>query len=303
METLEKKKEPGVYKNMPDSEYFAIDAVSNSYLKHVKKSPGHAKFAPPDTPTDSKSVGSIAHLALLQPERLETCVKVVPEGNKNSKAFYEQLDSMFPGIGIDKSLNWIGNQQLIAEKCQDVVLTEPGHLAMAKGMATSVVRNFNCKKLLETGESEVVIVWEDEQTGLLCKCKFDKLNTQLGIGVDLKFVEDASPEKFGYAAYDYGWHRQQVHYYDGAKSAGIDLQTNVIIAVEKTPPYPATIYELGDQEWEIANEEIRHLLAVESGCQRTNKYPFYTNSKGQNILTLKLPYKAYKQEFINAFEE
>lgn len=298
MKTLE----PGIYKNMPDSEYFAIDAVSNSYLKEVKKSPGHAKFAPKDEPTKAKGVGTIAHLALLQPERLGTCVKIVPEENKNSNAFYDELSNIFPDIGIEKKLNWIGNQQLIAEQCPDIILTERADLNMAKTMAESVKNNYNCARLLATGDSEVVIIWEDEETGLLCKCKFDKLNTELGIGVDLKFVEDASPDKFAWAAYDYGYHRQQVHYFEGAKSQGIDLKTNVIIAVEKTPPYPPTIYELGDEDWAVAAEELRHLLIVEAGCRRTGKYPFYCNGQGQNILTLRLPYKAHNQDFINIFE-
>jgi hypothetical protein len=61
---------PGVYPGVPFRDYIALDAVSSTLLKAMRRSPAHA-LAKRDEPqwSDALMLGDATHLMTLQPER------------------------------------------------------------------------------------------------------------------------------------------------------------------------------------------------------------------------------------------
>lgn len=64
---------PDIIYDLPEQEYFKLDAASNSLLSKVKRSPAHAKEAMdnPADPTPSMRLGSLMHTLVLEPEKFE----------------------------------------------------------------------------------------------------------------------------------------------------------------------------------------------------------------------------------------
>jgi hypothetical protein len=62
---------PGIYRGVPMHVYHAWDAVSNTRLSHLRRSPAHlqAYIAEPPADTVSQVVGRAAHTAILEPEQ------------------------------------------------------------------------------------------------------------------------------------------------------------------------------------------------------------------------------------------
>lgn len=67
--------------NMPDTEYFAVKAASNSTLGRMKRSPAHCKEYmdnPPES-TAAMTLGSLVHTLILEPDQFEVKYHVADE--------------------------------------------------------------------------------------------------------------------------------------------------------------------------------------------------------------------------------
>ena len=73
----------GTY-DLSDEEYFAEDALNNSYL--INKTPAHAQIG--IDKTDAMTLGSAVHLAVLQPEISSNLIVQGPD-NRRGKAWTE----------------------------------------------------------------------------------------------------------------------------------------------------------------------------------------------------------------------
>lgn len=255
--------------NMPEADYHAISACSNSVLSTIAtKSPAHI-FAPrPATP--AQEVGRIIHMAVLEPHRFDAQVAVMPDVDrrtKEGKALYAEYVSANEG------------KTLVSASDHETY----------KLMQSQVWVDDTARKLLEKGDAEVSVFWE--QDGLQCKARFDFISA-LGVAVDLKTTQSSKPESFAYDAYKYGYHRQIAWYMRGAKAVGLDLANMFLIAVEKTAPFPVSIFDLDAESYEVANMELDKLFAIYRKCKAENYWPAY-EVDGKNVHTLRLPYKAF----------
>lgn len=317
------KPQPGIYADVPDSIYFKVKAVNNSSLTTLfNKTPAHLKWEM-DNPeedtgsTPSQLLGSLVHAMILQPDRVEDDVKAIPEGNKNSKAFKLELRKTFPEAGLDGKENWGEAQAKIEQAYPDKLLASKDQIKLAKQMVAKVKSDdaefgkFKMFKIFKSGLAEVVFIWVDEATGLVCKCKFDWLNLDLGFGIDLKTTRDASPDKFRYSVSDYGYHRGMVFYESGAKANGIDLNGMAILAIETEQPFIHAWYEFQwleggkstGEEYAIAKDEIRSALTAYAGAKSSGVWRGYVNSAGENVLPLTLKFDHYKRFRDNPFTE
>jgi hypothetical protein len=120
----------------------------------------------------------------------------------------------------------------------------------------------------EVGAVEVSIVWDDPDTGIRCKGRFDKLGD--GYAADLKTTLDITA--FPKSIATYGYHRQQAFYrYGWAVLNGGELLDMWLVAVEKAEPFcvnAAPLSELalaaGDYEWRRLLRQVQE--CHESGC-------------------------------------
>ena len=116
-------------------------------------------------------------------------------------------------------------------------------LVICEGISNSIKNHPQIAMIFAEGESEVSLYWIDKETGLLCKCRPDRLNTTFPCIPDLKtcmdggldaFEGDITAMDYHVSAYWYLWGAQEVH--------GFDFQQFVYIPCEKEPPYQVTLY-------------------------------------------------------------
>ena len=264
---------PGIYPHVPFDEYLAWDALNASTMKHVGKSPAHAKVEIdyPRPPTKDTDAGDAAHCGLLEPERLHADFAVRPTGidrrTKEGKATWAKF---------------------VAENEGKTIIETREHWDMILGMREAGKRHPVFAELVANAKHrEVSIVWEDESTGLLCKARPDLLTTYKGWTVcgDLKTTRDARPWSFARDVASYGYHNSAAHYLDGLAALAPRERRHMIAAVEKARPFAIRIYELTDSSIEQGRQENRVRMATWAECLKTGIYPAYS----EEIEPLEIP--------------
>ena len=271
---------------MGDKEYFALEQVSISKLKELKKSPKHywSRYLDPEREpeldTDAMIFGRAVHCKLFEESEFDNRFVTVPFVNrrtKDGKEFYEQFIAKNP----DKSL-------LSAEN-------------MAK--VNKIIKAIKSKKssqiLLNKGNAEHVLLWTDADTGLQCKAKLDYFvepNEDLpnGLVIDLKTsIADVDVETFSKTIYNFGYHNQMAFYCNAVKQiyGTSDYPTYIYIAVEKTSPYES-LFAYGDEAMmECGEIENKRLMQQFKECHASGDWYGYQDE----IVQISLPYWAFNK--------
>ncbi len=257
---------PGIYQDIPNKVYHSLPAVSNSYLSRFNKCPAAAKVAVEESA--NLILGSATHAFVLEGE--EAFLKefaVAPYCDKRTKAGKETF-AEFQDANKGKAVITADEMQLII--C----------------MGNAVHAHPFASQLLKQGISEQSVFWQDEETGLYCKCRPDRIPSgNKGVLVDLKTTTDASEHAFTRSITVYGYHRQAAMYLDGVNAARRtndtgdiqDFDAFAFIAVEKTEPYRVEVFVLLPDFIEAGREDYKRLLRQERTCRRNSFYPNYQN--------------------------
>ena len=258
----------GIIKGISNEAYHKASGVSKSQLDQFAKSPAHylASLTTPRKETPAMRIGSIFHGMILEPERVKIAVApVCDKRTKEGKATWEAFCLENAGA--------------------EIVTAEEGE--MLNGMVASVMAHPAARALLSgPGIAEGSCWWNDEQSGELCRCRPDFYRADLGIVVDLKSTEDASPEGFARSIAKYGYHRQNAMYVDGVESATGDFVKGfVFVVTEKAAPYCTAVYSLDMQGIEIGRDQYKRLLLDLADCKIAKKFPGYSD----RVETLSLP--------------
>jgi len=259
----------GTRSGMPFSDYLAADAMSNSGLKLMRKSPAHYRAGQDPDAEQKPSLrrGSLLHTLVLEPETMASRYMVKPAGmtfsTKEGKAWRDAVPAGVEVVSADE-------------------------LKVATRQASNLRAVPEIAALLGQGEAEVSFFWIDELTGVLCKGRADWVY-RTGQGVilpDLKTSEDVSPSGFAKACARYGYHMQAAWYSDGWKAAtGEDVLGFVFGAVESSWPNVAEAYMLDDEAIDKGRAECRRLLNLYASCKASNHWPAYA----ETITPLSLP--------------
>lgn len=253
---------PGLYLDLPSEQYHAIQAMSAGGLKRMQQSPAHfygMQLDPnrpaPGEPSPALVNGNLVHCALFEPDVVDQRYVVRPEGmsfsTKEGKAWRD---------------------------AQTRIIVDAPQMAAARMQSARLRALPELGDLLADGVGESSAFWIDEATGELCKCRPD-WTSPAGDGVvivDGKTCQDASPEGFGRAIWNYRYHLQAAWYVDGYQRAtGQTVHGFVFAAVESAWPHQAAAYMLGDDVLEAARRENRRLLNLYAECKRTGTWPGY----------------------------
>lgn len=237
--------------NMPSAQYHATDAVSASLLKQIAKSPAHAKAYLEQTQetTPAMLFGTAFHTCVLESERFND-EYVVFTGDKRTKSGKEAYEAL---VASGKT-----------------IITASDY-ATITAMAAAIGDHPAASKLVRgDGQTEVSMFWEDDDTGLQCKCRPD---IWLGrVIVDLKTTEDASPEGFSRSIQAYGYGIQAAHYL-----AGSGADAFIFVAVEKKAPYAVAVYQLDALSLEISEMKRRDMLQLWASCRESDSFPAYSD--------------------------
>ena len=232
--------------------YTKIEAVNWSTLKEMRRSPLHYKhrLTTPREDTPSLALGRATHTAVFEPDRFALEYAVF-KGERRAGKEWEAFKESHKGETILKL-----DEYMRCLAIRDAVRANP------------VAADY-----LAEGIAEQTIRWNDKETGIACKGRYDWYSRKKTTLVDLKTTKDIDQRRFAQTAARFGYHSQLAFYADGLSyHAGRDVDV-VIIAVEYDAPYDVAVFHLDlDVLW-AGREEYQELLRRVAGCRQLGRWP------------------------------
>lgn len=147
---------------------------------------------------------------------------------------------------------------------------------------------------------ELSCYWNDKETGLACKARFDWVARWADVPVilDIKTARSASEDSFSKAMASYGYHRKAAWYLEGAYAIDPRQRGFIYVVIEKEPPYLVALYEVDSAALAQGKQENRNALRRLAWCIKENQWPGYADQ----LIPLGLPRWAQKQEMDNGGE-
>lgn len=237
---------------MPNDAYHAYAGISKSGLDLVARSPAHYFYAEAREQTRPMVIGSAIHCAVFEPEVFKNDYLLLRDIKVRTASEYKQA---------------------IKHTNESFVLVQP-EADYVSGMQNAVNNNPHAKALLDApGWAEIAVFATDPVTGVLVKCKFDKLLKDLR-AVDLKKTQDASPLQFEKSIGSYRYHVQDAFYSDVFEWAtGLQLESFQFLAVEERMPHFSKLYSCDTQAKDYGRVLYRKALDIYADCLSKNEWP------------------------------
>ncbi|HDC2062460.1 TPA: exodeoxyribonuclease VIII [Salmonella enterica] len=262
--------QPGIYYDIPNEAYHAGPGVSKSQLDDIADTPAiylWRKNAPVDTEkTKSLDTGTAFHCRVLEPEEFSKRFIIAPEFNRRTSAGKEEEKTFLEECART------GRTVLTAEEGRKIELMYQSVMALPLG-----------QWLVESaGYAESSVYWEDPETGILCRCRPDKIIPEFHWIMDVKTTADI--QRFRTAYYDYRYHVQDAFYSDGYRAQFGERPTFVFLVASTTAEcgrYPVEIFMMGEDAKLAGQREYRRNLQTLAECLNNDEWPA--------IKTLSLP--------------
>ncbi|EFR9726164.1 exodeoxyribonuclease VIII [Escherichia coli] len=270
--------EPGIYYGISNENYHAGPGVSKSQLDDIADTPAlylWRKNAPVDTTkTKTLDLGTAFHCRVLEPEEFSNRFIVAPEFNRRTNAGKEEEKAFLMECAST------GKTVITAEEGRKIELMYQSVMALPLG-----------QWLVESaGHAESSIYWEDPETGILCRCRLDKIIPEFHWIMDVKTTADI--QRFKTAYYDHRYHVQDAFYSDGYE-AQFGVQPTFVFLVASTTVecgrYPVEIFMMGEEAKLAGQQEYHRNLRTLADCLNTDEWPA--------IKTLSLP--RWAKEYAN----
>ncbi|EKH7682419.1 PD-(D/E)XK nuclease-like domain-containing protein, partial [Salmonella enterica] len=262
--------QPGIYYDIPNEAYHAGPGVSKSQLDDIADTPAiylWRKNAPMDTEkTKSLDTGTAFHCRVLEPKEFSKRFIIAPEFNRRTSAGKEEEKTFLEECART------GITVLTAEEGRKIELMYQSVMALPLG-----------QWLVESaGYAESSVYWEDPETGILCRCRPDKIIPEFHWIMDVKTTADI--QRFRTAYYDYRYHVQDAFYSDGYRAQFGEIPTFVFLVASTTTEcgrYPVEIFMMGEDAKLAGQREYRRNLQTLAECLNNDEWPA--------IKTLSLP--------------
>lgn len=259
---------PGIYDNIDIKEYHKDKhIVSSTGLKQAKKSTRDFIYYIMKDVEDKLhfDFGNVFELALMDKVNgtndltsttaikptenwVRASLSVNPDLKKPAQSkTYQTLQSDFlsnnsgkyiiPDVG-DQSMEWIDK------------------------MVKSCMASPTIVKLLTGTQYQKSLVWEDEETGVLCKTRPDICKTKRNVILDIKSTLDASPSGFSKQVANLDYPLQAVMQISGALNTGLMESVDYYywLAVEKREPFNVALYHFQQDDIEYFMDEYNYIL-------------------------------------------
>ena len=259
---------PGLFDDVPATDYHAVEALSSSGVRKLLQSPMHYRLFrdQPTPPTAQMQFGTAVHCGVLEPDTFFVRVACAPVVDKRTNAgkaqWLEFVASCAPGCIVLPTADYIR-----ARACIDAVLSHP-----------------SARRLLEGATVERSLFWNDAEYNVPCKARFDAWND--GVLADLKTTADASKPEFARSISSFFYHAQAALYCSGAEHV-LDRSPDafVFIAVESEPPHAVAVYDLGNASIRTGMHLISEAQARYSAVLASGKWSGYPDT----IETIEVP--------------
>jgi exodeoxyribonuclease VIII len=253
----------GIHHGIPMEEYLALPHMSGSKLEKLRRSPLqllHSMAAPRGPSSDAMNLGSAAHCLLLEPDLFTNLYVRGIDGDGRTKAVKDAraaLAAEYPFATILNGEQW----------------------GAVTGIRDSVMAHRRARTLFEgEGAFEATVIWRDEESGVLCKARPDRLVERAGMHVALKTTRDAAPWSFPRDAEKLGYFRSLAFYRRGLRAVGWPYKSTAVLAVESVPPFDLVPYlPEEDSDLDSADAEVSRLLRLYRTCEADASWPGYSD--------------------------
>lgn len=244
---------PGFIESLPASEYFALDALNFSTLKHMERSPLAYLFNrdTPPPPTPPMILGGHSHTAILEPDMYKFAVY---EGKRDSR---------------------VHAYQDFCEANRGKILLSVKEEGYIRGMVEAVHANPVARKYLRFGKKELTIVWRDPSFRRDFKARIDNFVEieDEPVLVSLKTTVDCRDFKFAGQYAQMAYHAQDALYQNGFYQLACELPRMVTIAVEKKPPHETAVYRIPNDALRMGQQLISKWAVKLAECEKANTWP------------------------------
>ena len=267
-----------VKRNEPFSDYLSNDAVSQSQLKYLDRSPAHLRelVDTPEPETLAQILGTALHCRVLDPDAFGRVYETPSDCSAITKA-----RTNCARMGTKKSGgSWYCSQHYPGGELDDVRILSLDEDDSISNMNAALYCHKDSKKFLSKmvkDSTEVSLYFKHPRHDFFCKARPDLLLEQQGIIVDFKTTVDSGLDSFSRDILKYGYYRQAAWYLEAARICLPKVKwTNfVIISVEKKRPYAVSVNNLSDYYINIGEIELERLASIYADCSKKNEWPGY----------------------------
>jgi hypothetical protein len=266
----------GVFYDMIEQEYRAQTAIAGSDAKHIlpPKTPAHyaAHMAGElkREPSKAMLLGTMAHLAVLEPSKLDTAFVERPEGmdlrTKLGKEWKESVGTM-PVLDQDEA-------------------------RAVRGIRDSIAAHSAARDLLAGTKSEVSLFGE-HRTGLWIKGRVDALKVvddMECVIVDVKTTSaGADYNTFSRQAASLNYHVSAAWYCHLCGLNALPPARFYWVVVETSAPYAVAVYEIAPDALDLGASMMSDALSLIAECEDRGEWPGYATE----VQSLNLPAWAY----------
>lgn len=252
--------EPGIYQNIPDTEYHAAkDILSSSGARRLITSTPRKFYEEMTTVRPYNPAFEIGHAAHTLMLTVGDPFEVVDADSWRTKDAKEARDAALQA----------GKTPLLAKE-----------YAQVRAMADAILEHPVAGELFTRNDttSEQSLYWTDEQTGVACRARPDLAVNDWSLIVDYKTTLSADPKEFAKSIAKYGYHQQQAWYCEAVETLTGVRPEFVFVCQEKTPPYEVSLIQLDADAVRIGgrlNEDARSIYAA---CMDSGVWPSYPTS-------------------------
>lgn len=263
--------------DMPDADYFAAPALSQSTAKRLLEDGGPARWKwehdhgrPPNRAFD---FGRAAHRLVLgkgQPLAVIPDELLASNGAATTKAARE----------------WTAQAE--ADGCTVLKRAEADQIEQ---MAEQLHEHPEASAILTAPHVLTEQAMFAPLYGVDCKAKLDIIVPD-GPLADYKTAVSAAPARFAKTALDYGYHLQSSHYALMARELGVTTDPVRFIVQEKAAPYLVSVVQLEPDAILLGEQRMAEAAAIWKRCWETGEWPGYPTS----TVTVDLPAWAYTDQ-------
>lgn len=252
-------------------DYYEIDALSNSSLSVLKRSPQefYERFVTGNQKgeeTDAMRLGSAVHMLALEPEKFDS-EYVVLDGpiNPRTQAAYGRDTKAFS--------EWLENAK--ADESRKIIIREDFENSIAIAQAFhghEIIEGLMSVEGKEFEKTLLLTYQYDDGSSERVKCKPDCIIPAESIIIDLKTSSDPRPEEFQWSALRYGYYRQAAIYLDACEVYYGKEFRFLFGVVNSKAPHECGVFELTLADIQRGREEYHQLIEEYSRRKLSNNW-------------------------------
>lgn len=287
---------PGFHELAMD-EYLALPLVSSSLAKEVKyRTPAYIKWrldgGQVDDETSAKTLGSVVHTAIFEPDFLKQLFRPMPEPDGEKHRTSKGDVSKNPA----NTTAYKDEVAELQERFPAATLIPAAEYEKAMRMRDAVHGHSRAAALIHMdGPVEISGVTKDTETGVPIKFRPDKLVEPIGGNLQAKTTRNARWDHFRWDIFRFKYHVSEAFYRRALVSIGWPIEHPFVLCIESEGPLTSAsvvVYELDDGLMDAGDQLCSRYLRQIAWCMERDEWPGHASDL---IPSISLPEQAWSR--------